>query len=167
MGADLTLVDGAADPETAAALVAAPAPASKAAPADASIAPKAEDIADEADDDTPSAPRITIPGGQRDAVKVGKVEWYTGSFEGTWIRVHVNTTRKVFGELASGDDARQDVGLTKTILAHNLTNAETGEPLPTPLTVEALGELPIDLYIAIARGVVEAIQRGAKLPKSG
>lgn len=168
MGTDTTLVDGAADPETTAALVAAGAPAAhvKAAPAGAASAPKAEDIADEEDDDTPSAPRITIPGGQRDAMKTGRVEWFTGPHEGMALRVHVNPSRRVFGDITSGDGERQDQGVIAVILDHNLTFPETNEPMPTPLTPEAFGELPMDRYAVVCRGVVDAILRGSKLPKS-
>lgn len=164
MATETTMVDGAADPETTAALVAAsppvdPKPAAKAAPA-------SEDIADEEDDDTPSAPRITIPGGQRDAMKTGRVEWFTGPHEGMALKVHVNPSRRVFGDITSGDGERQDQGVIAVILVHNLCFPETNEPMPTPLTVEAFGELPMDRYAVVCRGVVDAILRGSKLPKS-
>lgn len=164
MGTDTTLVDGAADPETTAALVATPPPADP-KPA-VKAAPAAEDIADEEDDDTPSAPRITIPGGQRDAMKTGRVEWFTGPHEGMALRVHVNPSRRVFGDITSGDGERQDQGVIAVILEHNLTFPETNEPMPTPLTPEAFGELPMDRYAVVCRGVVDAILRGSKLPKS-
>ena len=167
MATDTTLVDGAADPETVAALVAAPVPVDPVTPKSAvKAAPAAEDIADEEDDDTPSAPRITIPGGQRDAMKTGRVEWFTGPHEGMSLRVHVNPSRRVFGDITSGDGDRQDQGVIAVILDHNLCFPETNEPMPTPLTPEAFGELPMDRYAVVCRGVVDAILRGSKLPKS-
>lgn len=166
------MLDGVADAETVAALAAAPAevPAPRLVPSTAAapVQPVSADVlADEDEDDAPSAPRVTIPGGQRGPQKIGRVEWYTGPFEGMAIRVHVNPTRRDFGDIASGDDERQDKGVCRAILSHNLVDTETDEPLPTPLTPEALGTLPLDRYLALVKGVVEAIQRGSRLPKSG
>lgn len=166
MADETLLADGAADAQTAAALAGPPdtasipfkAPASKAAPA----AP-----VDDAEDEAPSAPRITIPGGQRGAVKMARVEWLTGAFEGTWMKTHINPRRGVFGDIASGDDAKQDAALAPLIHEHNFVDVETAEPLPQPMTVEGLALLPMDQYAAVVRAVVDAIQRGSALPKSG
>lgn len=119
----------------------------------------------DADDET-SAPRITVTGGQRGPVKTARVEWLSGPFEGTWMKSQVNPRRKVFGEIASGDDERQDKAVAGIILDHNFTDVETAEPLPVPMTAEGLGLLPMDQYAAVIQAAVKAIQRGSALPKS-
>lgn len=117
-------------------------------------------------DEESSAPRITVTGGQRGPVKTARVEWLSGPFEGTWMKSQVNPRRKVFGEIASGDDERQDKAVAGIILDHNFTDVETSEPLPTPMTAEGLGLLPMDQYAAVIQAAVKAIQRGSALPKS-
>lgn len=111
-----------------------------------------------------TAATVRVVGGQKGAKKTITAE-LTGEFDGLWLKVWSNAKRGRLRELESGDTTQRDEIMAELVLDHNLTD-EDGNPYPKPLTLDALDDMPLDLYSIVAQAVGEAIIAGTSLPKA-
>lgn len=113
-------------------------------------------------------PTLTVVGGQRGPKKTARIE-LAEPYEKFWVVAWINPKRRLFRDLNSGDEERSDQALGTMIIDHNLVwspSSDTpGEEMPKPLTYDALGDLEQDLYMMIGRGIGEAVEKMAELPK--
>ena len=113
---------------------------------------------------TQAGATLKIVGGQRGKRKSVRAE-LTGEFDGLWLLVWTNFKRGLLREFEADDSKRTDAAIGQMVLDHNLTD-EDGQPYPSPLTLAALDDLPIDLYKMVVEGVGQAISAGNELPKA-
>lgn len=123
------------------------------------------------------APTLTVVSGQRGPKKTGRIEM-ADPYAKYWVTAWINPKRRLFRDLNSGDEEKSDAALAKMIIDHNLTWSSDSDPdaeeqhaagdiMPKPLTYDALGDLEQDLYMMIGRGIGEAVEKMAELPKRG
>lgn len=135
------------------------------------------------------APRITLMGGY---IKRRVRADLDGDYAGVWVEVWVNCPKRLISAVASDNVTRSDTAMATFILDHNLQYPidqempdappdgaaddwaaswvpafRAGEPMPRPITAEAVGYIPIDLYRKIVEAGMQALQKAGEVTKRG
>lgn len=110
-----------------------------------------------------------------------------GDYQGVWAEVWINCPKRLLNRIAMSDADRSDAATAGFVLDHNLQFPvdqdrpddedkagddwqpafRAGQAMPKPLTAEAVGYLPIDLYRRIVELGSQAVQDASKVTKRG
>lgn len=124
-------------------------------------------------------PRVTVKEGY--VRRRGHLE-FDGDYAGQWADVWTNCPKRVVNGLASDEVATVDRAVTLFVLDHNMTypldeeppedadedwepSFRAGQPMPVPLTLTAVNEIPVDLFRRIVQLGIEALQKAAEVTK--
>lgn len=142
-----------------------------------------------ADDDVTSVRETSAQDGPRVTVREGymkrraRVE-LDGEYAGVWADVWINCPKRLVNGIASDETTKSDASMAAFILDHNLQYPvdqdrpddagdgwqpafRAGQAMPCPLSAEAVGYLPVDLYRKVIELGMDALQKAAQLPKRG
>jgi len=126
-------------------------------------------------------PKVTVREGYMK--RRARVE-FDGEYDGVWVECWVNCPKRLVNGIASDDTARSDAAMSQFILDHNLQypvdqerpedadddwapGFRSGHAMPQPITAEAVGYIPVDLYRRIVELGMDALQKAAKVTKRG
>lgn len=128
-----------------------------------------------------SGPRVTLREGYRK--RRARVE-FDGEYSGVWVEVWVNCPKRLLNAVASDDVERSDRAMAEFILDHNYQYSidqerpddaaddwepafRAGDAMPKPITTQAVGYIPVDLYRKTVELGMEALQKAGEVSKRG
>lgn len=136
-----------------------------------------------------SGPKVVLREGYKK--RRARVE-FDGEYEGVFVEVWVNCPKRLLNSIASDDTQRSDRSMAKFILDHNFQYGideempdekpdgaaddwertwtpgfRAGDAMPNPITAQAVGYIPVDLYRKTVEMGMAALQEAGKVTKRG